>query len=97
MSKPNAFINTYYQRAKVVKTLKAEPKVLEYLQAVKEMDEVKEQATKEMAKEAITKSKGASVYRKYKFGEVVVNMRTTTFHHEPKEAYDDAKNYLTIE
>lgn len=96
MSKPNTFINNYYKKAKEVKVIESSPAVLEYLKAVKEMEEAKKTAVIEMTKEAITKSKGTSVYREYRFGGIAVNMRTTTFHHEPKEAYDDSKNYLTI-
>ena len=97
MSIPNSIINSYYRSAKEVAFLESDPKVKEYLRAVKAKKEAREITLAEMVKQEITKTAGKSTYREYKFGDVVVTMRTTITHISPIVEHDEPRDYLTID
>lgn len=97
MSIQNATINSYYRSAKAVALLESDPKVAEYLRAVKAKKEAREIALAEMVKQEVTKTSGKSTYRKYEFGDIVVTMRTTITHINPVPEHDEPRDYLTID
>lgn len=96
MSVQNSILNSYYRSAASVALLENDPKVIEYLQAVKERDSARRQTIEEMAKQKIVKTSGKTTVREYRFGEMVVEMKTTSVHFEPQAARDVEKNSLSI-